>query len=230
MCVRVSVRNYFSSYLLWSAEHASARAAEIEAAFAGPIHFDPEHRACVLTAVLASSNFLEAMINELYQDAHDGHGISGDGYLAPLADDARQMLARLWSGTAQGSKLRPLEKYQLLLIACGQPTLDQGAAPYQDAQLVIQLRNAIAHYQPEDLSIDTPSKIERELKGKFADNSLMAGPGNPWWPDHCLGHGCAEWAWQSALALADRVSSRVGISPNYSRLRKDSWSGLGKSP
>jgi integrase len=47
---------------------------------------------------------------------------------------------------------------------------------------------------------------------------------------HCLGHGCTEWAWQSALALADDVCTRVGIRPNYLRLREDDWVGWGASP
>jgi len=98
------------------------------------------------------------MINELYQDAHDDHGTAGDGYIAPLSESTRQALAQLWTGTAEGSKLRPLEKYQLLLVTAGHSPLERGAQPYQDADLVIQLRNVIAHYQPKDLAADSPTK------------------------------------------------------------------------
>ena len=65
--------------------------------------------------------------------------------------------------------------------------------------------------------------MERRLRGKFADNALMAGSGNPWWPDHCLGHGSSQWAYESALALANGVSEALGIEPNYRRHLESGW-------
>jgi hypothetical protein len=228
--VRVIMRAYFSSYLLWTAERATFDAGRIESAHEGSSKFDIEHRGYVLSALLASAAFLEAVVNELYQDAHDSHGVSGDGYIAPLTEEARQTMAQLWRATDEGSRMRPLDKYQLLLTFAGRQPLDAGAQPYQDAHLVIQLRNAVAHYQPEDLSVDAPHAMEKRLKGKFEDNRLMAGSGNPWWPDHSLGHGCAAWAVDSAIALTDRVTGEVGIRANYARLRADNWEGLGGPP
>jgi hypothetical protein len=191
---------------------------------------DIEHHALVLTAILTAANFLEAMINELYQDAHDGHGITGDGYIAPLSEETRLTLAQLWVGTAEGSKLNPLEKYQLLLVSAGHEALGRGTRPYQDAVLVVRLRNTIAHYQPRDVGAAETSPLEDRLRGRFAENRLMAGSGNPWWPSHALGHGCAMWACQSALAFADAVVDAVGVTPNYRRLRADRWSGFGREP
>lgn len=203
---------------------------QLRSKHAGPSRFDVEHRACVLSAVISAASFLKAMINELYQDAHDGHGISGDGYIAPLSPQAREMLAQLWRGTAEGSRLKTLEKYQLLLLAAGQQRLDTGAQPYQDAHLLVQLRNALAHFQPEDLAADESSTMERRLRGKFSENPLMVGAGNPWWPDHALSHGCAVWACRSAVALADLVAESVEIHPNYRRLRVKDWEGFARAP
>jgi hypothetical protein len=140
------------------------------------------------------------------------------------------MMAELWEGTDEGSKLRPLEKYQLLLTSVGHEPLNRGAKPYQDAQLLVQLRNVIAHFRPEDSAADLPHRMEERLRGKFAENRLMTGSGNPWWPSHCLGHGCALWATQSAVALTDHVFGEVGIRPNYQRLRSDNWAGFGRAP
>jgi hypothetical protein len=124
--------------------------------------------------------------------------------------------------------MRALEKWQLMRIFAGLDPLDRGHAPYQDAQLVMQLRNLILHYRPEYVAADEPHRLEERLKGKFAPNRLMEGSGNPWWPSHCLGHGCAEWAAQSALAFADQTCSDLGISPNYQRVADKGWHG--KSP
>jgi hypothetical protein len=228
--VRVVMRHYFSAYLLWSAEHFADEARQIEAAHEGQSRFDIEHQGYVLASILSAASFLEAVANELYGDAHDQHGVANDGYIAPLSKETQRMMAELWRGTDNGSKLRPLDKYQLLLTIAGLQPLDRGEQPYQDAQLVIQLRNAIAHFQPEDLSADWPHRMQQRLAGKFPENRLMAGAGNPWWPSHCLGHGCASWAARSALALTDRVSDQLGIQPNYMRLHKDNWAGFGKTP
>jgi len=114
--------------------------------------------------------------------------------------------------------MQPLGKYEMLLAFADAPSLDRAAQPYQDASHLIKLRNAVAHYQPESLPRDDPHKMERDLQGKFADNALMAGSGNSWWPDHALGHGCTAWAHRAAKALADLVSERLGIRPNYRRI------------
>jgi hypothetical protein len=51
----------------------------------------------------------------------------------------------------------------------------------------------------------------------------MAGSGNPWWPDHALGYGAAVWGYESIKALADKVSEKLGIEPNYRRQEASGW-------
>ena len=48
--ITFSMRPYFSSYLLWTAEEMSARAGAIEASHEGPGRFDMEHRSYVLSS------------------------------------------------------------------------------------------------------------------------------------------------------------------------------------
>jgi hypothetical protein len=118
-----------------------------------------------------------------------------------------------------------LDKYQALLRFAGQSALREEDQPYKDAALVIQLRNAIAHYRPEDLSADKPHDMERHLRGRFPNNRLMEGAGDPWWPDKCLGWCCADWSIRAVTALADHVVDAVGIRPNYVALRATGWLG-----
>ena len=63
--VRVVMRNYFSTHLLWASKHFSSKAAAIEADHAGESKFDIEHRAYVISAVVNAAAFLEAFVNEL---------------------------------------------------------------------------------------------------------------------------------------------------------------------
>lgn len=216
--VRVLMRNYFSTHLLWAARHFGQEAAVIESRHEGDSRFDIEHRAAVLGAVTSSAAFLEAMINELFQDASDGHGTAGDGYLAPLAARTHELMAGWWAESGEGFE-KVLRKYQMLLLFCDEPILDRGAEPYQSADLVIKLRNTIMHYRSETVSADVEHRLAKGLRGRFPDNLLMTGSGNAWWPDHALGAGCADWAFKSVKALADHVSHAVGIVPNYQRHR-----------
>jgi hypothetical protein len=222
--LRTSMRHYFSPHLLWMAFHASGRAGQIEDAHSGGPTFDIEHHSHVLSAIASAAGFLEAAINELFQDAHDGHGVSGDGRLASLQAEAITAMAATWRGTDQGLKLTALEKWQLLLIFSGRKPLDRGAAPYQDARLVTRLRNTILHFRPQTVAFDEVHRLEGLLKCRFPENRLMAGSEHPWWPSHCLGHGCAEWAARSVVAFADRVCGELSIKPQYQHIAKD-WHG-----
>ncbi len=209
--VRLSMRNYFSTHLLWAAQDFATRTAAIERTHSGESRFEIGHRAYVLGAVISAAAFLEAMINELFQDANDNYGIKGDGYIAPLSQRTRELMAGWWASSGEGFE-RVLEKYELLLLFAAQPQLDKGAEPYQSADLLIKLRNALVHYKSESVSADIEHRFTKALRGRFDDNRLMEGSGNPWWPDHALGAGCAQWAFESAMALADATSDALEIS------------------
>jgi hypothetical protein len=227
--VRVLIRNYFSTRLLWTAFEMTARAGDSEQRHTGDPHFDIEHQSHVVTAIISAAAFLEAAVNELFQDAYDKHGLRDEGYLPPLEEQTVEAMASVWRGTDEGSKLSAGEKWQLLLILAGRAPLDRGANPYQDAYEVTRLRNILLHFRPDMISREEEHEMEKRLKPKpFTENQLMAGSANAWWPDHCLGHGCPEWASRAVLALADEVCGQLGIKPNYRRNAEAGW--FGKKP
>jgi hypothetical protein len=226
--LRVLLRHYFSTPVVDGLPRKRKGTGDRDA-HTGESTFDIEHRAYVLSPIASAAGFLEATINEFFQDAHDEHNLTGDGYLAPLSAETVQAMVATWRGTGEGSKLNALEKWQLMRIFAGSEPLDRGRAPYQDAQLVVQLRNAILHYRPESIGADEPHKMEERLRGRFAENRLMEGSGNAWWPSHCLGHACAEWAARSALAFAGQICGDLGINPNYQRIAGKGWHGKPRS-
>jgi hypothetical protein len=170
----IVVRNYFSSHLLFSAKRLADLAKQMEDRHTGTARFDHEHRAYVLSSIVSAVGFLEAMINELFQDAYDGHAPVG-GAITPLSTSTRQLMAEYWRAIDLGERKRILDKYQALLRFASQPVMEEGQQPFQHAWLAVQLRNAIVHFRPEDLSADEPAKMETRLRRKFPDNRLMAG-------------------------------------------------------
>jgi hypothetical protein len=51
---RVTMRNYFSSYHLWTAIRMGERAEAVETAHSGRASFDLDHRSYVLAAILSA--------------------------------------------------------------------------------------------------------------------------------------------------------------------------------
>jgi hypothetical protein len=102
--LRVSIRSYSSGHLLWTAQHEAELAGQVEAGLAGKVPFSLEHRGYVLSSIIASVAFLEAMVNELFQDAADGKASQPDGYLSPLSADCRRLMADLWRATREGKR------------------------------------------------------------------------------------------------------------------------------
>jgi hypothetical protein len=228
--VRLFMRSYLSTHLLWSARHFAALAGTIEAAHVGRSRFDPEHCAYVLGAIQSAAAFLEAMINELFEDAADGHNPDGDGYLAPLDASVHTAMATRWIERNAGREITTLEKYQVALDAAAQPRMDRGSKLFQQASELMNLRNQIVHFRPESLEaggVGPLHELEKRLRGRFQPNRLMAGSGNPWWASHCLGHGCAQWGCDAAAAFANEFSGRMAIRPNYLGLEDDAILGAG---
>jgi len=95
--------------------------------------------------------------------------------------------------------------------------MDKGAAPWQPTAILIQLRNALIHYEPEWLSThvnteDEAHKLTKMLRGRFTPNPLT-GAGDPYYPNKVLGHGCAEWAVRTSTEFVDAFARHLGIKP-----------------
>jgi hypothetical protein len=105
-----------------------------------------DHRDYVISSIINSALFLEAMINELFTDAVEDHGIKNEGYIAPLTEATRALMKSWWEESGDTSKT--LAKYQMLLLFAGQPKLNRGDAPYQAAALLLELRNRITNQRP----------------------------------------------------------------------------------
>jgi hypothetical protein len=161
--------------------------------------------------------FLEAVVNEVFDDAADGH----PGYVDALSSEARLELSNLWSEKCtEAKRWAPLEKFQAALRCCSTEVFNKGALPYQDAKLLMNLRNELVHARPETVSSSDKDQSQRrgQMNSKFRPNRLMENSGNAYFPDHCLGAGCAAWAVKSARAFADDFFARTKIKPNYQRV------------
>src|SRR6476660_7568778 len=111
--IDISMRIYFSSYHLWGARHFSELAAQKEAAHVGRPNFDVLHRTHVVNCILSATAFLEAVINEFFDDASHGHL----AYLSEMTENNRQAAANSWTEKLERRSI--LNKYQFALRTTG---------------------------------------------------------------------------------------------------------------
>lgn len=220
MSVVVSMRHYLSIGHLSAALLFAKQCQDLEeSAKSTPIDGTERrlHAAYAVSSIILAAAFLEATINELFSDCADADSAER------LSDlQARSLMGRLWGkGVPRTAAYSILEKYEIALELNGKPAIDPGAMPYQDVKLLVDLRNALIHYEPETIAchgVNQQHKFEKRLAGKFATNQLT-GAGNPFYPDKVLGAGCARWAINAAVAFADEFFHRLGIAATYEHVR-----------
>lgn len=218
--VRVGLRAYLSSQFLRSAIRMQERAAEIEREHAGKWS-DPqvaEHRDLVLSSHVTSVAFFDSMINELFTDAFDEHGLEHDGYLAPLNSESHRLMKAYWRERGN-RRTSMLSRYRIVCEFAQVEPIDSGGQFHENAKLAIEFRNALVHYTPQTMYADDVHNLERSLASTYEANGLMpADSGNPWWPDRALSADGARWSVEAVEAYADEFSDRLDIVPNYQRL------------
>lgn len=213
-------RTYLSTRHIYAAAMSTRESELIEKNYDGNFTEEIYFRdiAFVLNAITSSVSFLEATVNEFLTDTveHDTGELVGE-----LDTKIKGNLALLWkkdilrlTGT--------LDKYNLILSFANKKPFEKGSTTYQKVDDLIKLRNALVHYKPEWVG-DEPHKFEQRLKKyQFDINVIMKSPGNAFFPQQCLGHGCAKWALQSSIKFVEEFYNKLGykypfgnIIPHY---------------
>lgn len=209
------VRSYFSTQHLYGARHFARLAAQYEADHLGETRLSPQHRAYVMGSIMESAAFVEAYINEIYQDAAEGQPSAISG----LAPEVVEKLATYW---ADHQKMQTLAKYRMARSLAGAPPADRGARPYDDVVYLIKLRNWLLRYRPKSLGETNPEKVIDHIRDRFAPSPLLSGDGGAsWFPNHALSAGCAEWAVASSVAFVEEFVTAIGCTRPHHRLEHD---------
>jgi hypothetical protein len=186
-----------------------------------------QHEAFVLNSVLSTVSFLESTINELYADAADDAYFFADGEHEALL----RMIGEKWHNEKNFDRFPLISKYQRILTIAGKPPFEEGDQAYENVRTLIEIRNHLMHYKREWIVIRDPGaarngeettaeKFEKILRKKFAINPL-ARKNLPFFPDKCLGHGCAEWAIVNSVIFTDEFFRRLGLPVPYEGIRDE---------
>lgn len=224
----IPVKCYLSDILLETAVRHAQKAHEIEKEADGyDFSSDPDGweatnshlTSYALSAVVLSTNYLECTINEIYSDASENHE-----RFDHLAANMVEKIAAFYEYFEEsGKEPSVLGKYQHFLKLSGLEALPEDKNPWQDAKLLIDLRNAITHFKAEPRRVFVPpnkpekltrlERLELGLKSKFKPNPLTRwGTGFPLFPERCFGYGCARWGVLSAMLLVEKFFEYTKVS------------------
>ena len=171
------------------------------------------HGAYVTGAVFVACAFLEASINELYLELQN----LGESGKPRLPSRELALLSRVWPEVA-GSPI--LHKYQVALSLADADSYDESKPPFVDAESLLRLRDALLSSSAEwDDKRGKRQTLEKRLRTKFPPNALASAKA-PWFPDRCLGAGCATWAVKTVQVFSDDFCHRMGI-PTRARVGKE---------
>jgi hypothetical protein len=185
------------------------------------------HEAFTLNAVLSSVSFLESTVNELHADSTDEEYSAIDEKHEALL----RTIGREWHNPRNFDRAPILTKYQTILAIAGQPGFMEEDEAFANVRTLTEIRNHLLHYTREWVVIhnrQTPGRepestsdyFEKILHRKFAINPL-AGKNVPFFPDRCLGHGCAEWAIVNSIIFVDEFFRRLGLPVPYEGVRDE---------
>jgi hypothetical protein len=107
-------------------------------------------------------------------------------------------------------------KYKFVYKEILNEDLDEESTTYVDFTDLIYLRNQLMHYklkwQTTDPEEDDQYNIWRRLENKFEKNPFRGNTGNPYFPDKCLGAGCAEWSIHVSVKFLNMISKALSKS------------------
>jgi hypothetical protein len=208
--VTLRVKSGLSQFHLDSAIHFASACAEIEKAESDMDWPQPrwnEARSNALAAVLLAAASLESSINEFYQQAID----KDKKALKSLHENQMKLLAEIWP---EIERLSPLRKYQIALVAVGHNRMKKSQEPYRSVDGLMRLRNALLHFKPEwDDDLNIHKSLEEHLSQLFPISALAgrAKGRMVWFPNKCLGAGCAGWAIESSIKFVREFVEILGI-------------------
>lgn len=214
MSATFHVRSSFTPTFFVSAANLTRLAGEIESTGTNVSRDDQlHHKGYVAGAILQATAGLEAAISEVLM-----HGPTHSIGSATVGEE-KSALLKTFAEVIDSAKA--LDRYNLTLRLLGYSQFDPSAQPYQDADLIVRLRNELVHYRSHWSDGD---KVVRTDDRAAAKKNLLAGlsnkrfakppfvaDGSVFFPHRCLSSACARWAVDRCVAFHDDFYSRLGI-------------------
>jgi hypothetical protein len=191
----LSTRYSFTAQFLRGGAIFARRAHDIEKSANSSIsdELHAEHVACVVGAITQSAAALEAEISEVAIHG-PGHHLGSDGIDA----NAREFLVPMADVIDNEPTLR---RYDLVLHLLRRPPFNHGEQPYQDADLLVRLRNGLIHYKSKWGEQMDREKLFSRLQQLRFDKPTFLSPHTNFFPHRCFSASLASWSVTTGVEL-----------------------------
>jgi len=153
-----------------------------------------------VVAVVFSAAALEAFINEV--------GGIAEGLIQRFVTqdpDSVKQYAALWKEVERLQKSIAFEYLLASTAFSGQP-YDKGTGPYQDFEILIKLRNALVHFEPDHGELSPgPPRIIQSLQSKNILAEPKGGENGQSWITLIMTREVARWACNTSADLVRSV-------------------------
>ncbi len=212
--VTMDIRYSFTAQFALAAASQSLEAFAIEAKLPTEVSESDEtrHRGYVVGAIMQSVAALESEVWEVmvhgpgHHLGSNGTDVAAKAMLGPMADliDRQDVLSR----------------FATVLHVLGKPRLDTDGQVYENAALLVRLRNELVHYKSKWGSELESGKLIAAIKRKrHRRPPFRPATGVMFFPHHCLSAECAAWAAESSVAFLDHFYDRLGQPPRLAAYR-----------
>jgi hypothetical protein len=215
-------RYSFAPQFLNAAARMTKMAATIEALPTDSVDSDmrSEHFAFTSAAIMQSAAALEADSWEVLNH--------GPGHHLGSSTKNADAVARIEPLAETLEALDALKRYSAVLHLLGKESLDRGAQPWQDAQLLIRLRNEITHYKSRSgLEMDRAALFKALKSSPARRPSFWPEKGVNFFPLQCLGAERAAWSVRTVLSLVTLVYARLETKSPFDGY-PESWFSVSK--
>ena len=130
-----------------------------------------------------------------------------------IPGDVSRSLFDAWEHGAE--RYEVVTKCQLATALAGKRRLNFGGSSFQQLTHLIALRNALVHHKRAVVEHGKPSAesdddIERRICTSFP-RSRLCDESYPFRWNGCMGAGCAQWAYKTAVAFERDFFGHLGI-------------------
>lgn len=208
------VRTSMTGHFLVAAVMLARAAAETESRPVDEVTEEDKtmHRGLVVGAILQAAAALECEIWEVLVYG-PGHHLGSNG----IDTDAQALLKPM----AEIIDHEPvLERYAFVLHLLRKSPFSRGAQPWQDADLVVRLRNELVHYKSRWGQARDRSKLLQTLQAKSALKPPFMPTGMNFFPYHCLSAARALWGARSCFEFLDSFYARLDMHKRLDPFRQ----------
>jgi len=178
------------------------------------------HNAYVINSIFSTVAFLESYINEFFSNSMDVPQLLG----REIPKKELSRIQAIWGlGIPRTASHPILEKYQIALILTDNEPFTNQDSMGQKIKTITKLRNELIHFEPRWIDVfEDPEQERKKMTGvgsqlqheKFSHNPFVAKT-SPFFPNRCLGYGCAKWTYENSLDFVQMFSEKMKVPFRY---------------